>query len=476
MFGKGRIAFLLGLALLLAGCSGFGAGTTKAKAVPAKPSFRSFDLYLFPLGQSNGQDTRWELYPGAKVEAWAIAPENDPAKATIPGPEIRVKEGDTVQITFNIAGGAPMAHTLHWHGLHVPWDMDGVPYMSQAPLGDKPWGNGSKVFTYTFTVKDQSGTYWYHCHVDTQHHVDMGMYGPFIVEPANPDQDPHFDTETTLMFDEWDKSHIHSNPQPDQVLARSGQPEDSLDNLYSQLRDYYQMSTLTAVEQSYQQVYEKVQQDPNVPQPVKDFLRENKPSVLRENRTWYPVTYPAYYADYDTFLINGHAFPMTQPVPVAPGTTLRIRMINAGSLPHSIHLHGHHMLVTHKDGYLLPDPYHADTLPIFPGERYDVYVKLDNPGPWMLHDHMAQYEQNDHMSPGGIATVVCYTSGWALANVCQPGNHPGGRAMTAGDVTDALTDYFAATQGAPVDPAFTPGSGHEGMGPGVGTAPTTAGP
>jgi plastocyanin len=450
-----RISVLFLVVLLLAGC--FGKGGAKGKSEPAyKGEFKSFELYLFPLAnQGGGNDRRWELYPGAKVEAWAFSPDNDPAHATIPGPEIRVREGDTVEITF-IISGAPMPHTIHWHGVHVPWDQDGVPYLSQAPLGAPQFGgNGVYTYTYSFPVH-QSGTYWYHCHVDTQHHLDMGMYGAFIVEPADPDQDPHFDQEKTLFFDEWDKSHIHSNFAPDQILPRSGQPDEAVDNLYSQLRDYYQMSTLSTIEQ----VYGRVRNDSTVPQPVRDFLAQNKPSVLRENRTWYPVTYPAYYADYDTFLINGKAFPLTEPILVDNGKTLRLRLVNAGSLVHSIHLHGHHFKVTHKDGYLLPNPYMADTVLIAPGERYDIYVELNNPGPWMLHDHMPQNEQNDHINPGGMMTHLCYREGWALATLCNEKAHPQ-HPLTSGDILEGTTEFFAATQRAGVDPTYV-GVDHSG--------------
>lgn len=441
------ISLLLGGVLLLAGCAGT-KGKEQDRGQPYEPRSHQFDLILKSMDAT--QNNRWELYPGAKVEAWGFTAEED-QPPTIPGPEIRVREGDTVEITFYIKG-APMAHTLHWHGLHVPWDQDGVPYLSQAPLGSTAGGgNGTTTYTYRFTV-NQSGTYWYHCHVDTQHHLDMGMYGAFIVEPADPSVDPAFDQEETLMFDEWDKSHIHSNPQPDSIISRSGDPEETADALYGQLRDYYHMGPLATAEQ----VYARTKNDSNIPQPVRDLLDRYAPSSLvRENRTWYPFTYPAYYAEYDTFLINGRAFPMTLPIVVKDGETLRLRLINAGSLSHSIHLHGHHFQVTHKDGYLLPAPYYADTILIAPGERYDVYVKLDNPGPWMLHDHMPQHEQNDHINPGGMMTHLCYQDGWAFGAMCTHSQHPH---MTSGDIVEHMTKYYQATQDAPVDPNY---AGHQ---------------
>lgn len=443
-----RLAWLVFLALLLAGCTS-GSGSSKEKDGAAYVGqFKEFDLYLFYLSQSQ----RWQLYPGAKAEAFAFASEPDASKATIPGPTIRVREGDTVAINF-ILGSTPMAHTLHWHGLSVPWDQDGVPYISQAPLGTSLFGgNGTYAYTYRFTVH-QSGTYFYHCHVDTQHHMDMGMYGAFIVDPADPDQDPTYDQEETLFLDEWDKSHIHGQPQVDQILSRNGDPQDTADALLGQVRDYYHMGLLNSVEQTYQALLN----NPNVPAPVQQVLKQTLPAqVLRQNRTWYPVTYPAYYATYDTFLINGHAFPDTQTILVHKDETLRLRLVNAGSQVHSMHLHGHHFLVTHKDGYKLASPYYADTLLMGPGERYDLYVRLDNPGPWAFHDHMSQNEQNDNINPGGMMTHICYREGWALAGVCQEHVDADGHmhAPTAGELTYQMANWFAATQRAPLAPEY----------------------
>jgi hypothetical protein len=93
-----------------------------------------------------------------------------------------------------------------------------------------------------------------------------------------------------------------------------------------------------------------------------------------------------------------------------------------------------------------------------PGERYDVYVKLDNPGPWMFHDHMPQYEQNDNIHPGGMMTMVCYQDGWAHASLCDPMRHHELH-QGSGAVVDGLTQYFRVAQGAYVDPAYTGLSG-----------------
>ena len=108
-----------------------------------------------------------------------------------PGPTIRVQRGDTVEITLQNDLDVPT--TIHWHGLHVPYDMDGVTW-SQAPV------QPGERYVYTFTV-DQVGTYWYHPHFDTEHQVDAGLYGAFIVE--DPDA-PAVDDEWVLVLDDWE--------------------------------------------------------------------------------------------------------------------------------------------------------------------------------------------------------------------------------------------------------------------------------
>ncbi|MFT7622995.1 MAG: FtsP/CotA-like multicopper oxidase with cupredoxin domain, partial [Myxococcota bacterium] len=110
----------------------------------------------------------------------------------VPGPEIRARVGDTVRITLNNALDDPT--TIHWHGVHVPWAMDGVTWMADpvAP-GD--------TFIYEFTLT-QAGTYWYHPHFNTARQVDLGLYGALIVEDP---VDPIPDTDLVLIFDGADE-------------------------------------------------------------------------------------------------------------------------------------------------------------------------------------------------------------------------------------------------------------------------------
>lgn len=107
------------------------------------------------------------------------------------------------------------------------------------------------------------------------------------------------------------------------------------------------------------------------------------------------------------FSINGKSFPTNQPIRVKEGDVLRMRLI-AASIPVAFHLHGHDMLVTHKDGIALKHPYPADVVALSPGERIDVIVEMNNPGIWMTHDHIDHHTTNNGKEHGGSMLVVEY--------------------------------------------------------------------
>lgn len=131
------------------------------------------------------EETKWELLPGVEVNAWTY-------NGQIPGPEIRVKEGERVRIVFQ--NQLPIPTTIHWHGLIVPAKMDGVPGVSMPEV--KP----GETYTYEFIAKP-SGTFWYHPHFDSVNQISKGLYGPFIIEPKIPDV--KVNREYILMMSEW---------------------------------------------------------------------------------------------------------------------------------------------------------------------------------------------------------------------------------------------------------------------------------
>jgi len=110
--------------------------------------------------------------------------------AGVPGPELRVKQGERVRV--QVGNGLPEETTVHWHGVRVPNGVDGVPDMPVPPI--KP----GESFTYEFAPPD-AGTYWFHPHVGMQ--LDRGLYGALIVE--GKDEPADYDREVVLVLDDW---------------------------------------------------------------------------------------------------------------------------------------------------------------------------------------------------------------------------------------------------------------------------------
>lgn len=131
-----------------------------------------------------------ELYPGGpKVQAWGF-------NGQVPGPVMRVTEGDLVRVKFT--NNHTSNHTLHFHGMNLTNNMDGVAYGHLGHLEVKP----GESYTYEF-VADPPGTHMYHCHVNSPQHIDMGMVGVLVVEPKNKRAEPKVDREHVLLLDDW---------------------------------------------------------------------------------------------------------------------------------------------------------------------------------------------------------------------------------------------------------------------------------
>lgn len=108
------------------------------------------------------------------------------------------------------------------------------------------------------------------------------------------------------------------------------------------------------------------------------------------------------------FLINGKAFPATEPIKAKVGERVLIRLINLGQMTHPMHMHGHPFQIVATDGYPVPEAQALtkDVVNIGPGERYDLLMTSDNPGTWLFHCHILTHVQNHGEEPGGMITVV----------------------------------------------------------------------
>lgn len=179
-------------ALALSGCGILPASQEnlpKTPSVKKSGATRKYSFDASPMEFSTG---------GRTVQTWGY---ND----VVPGPELRITEGDTLRVKVN--NRLPAETTVHWHGLPIVNDMDGVPNVTQPPIAS------GKEFVYEFAVP-VSGSYMYHSHVGLQ--LDRGLHGPLIVESKSEDLD--YDREYTLMLDDW----LDGTP---------GAPEDALEDL-----------------------------------------------------------------------------------------------------------------------------------------------------------------------------------------------------------------------------------------------------
>ena len=299
------------------------------------------------------RDIGFEIFPEKPMMGWGF-------NGQVPGPTIRVTEGERIRIIVRNETNDG-EHTLHVHGQSKPVLMDGVPYLGQKPI------RKGESYTYEFTVTD-IGTTWYHCHVDSAHHVDMGMYGAFIVEPQK--EKLAYDREYIMILDEWPTAHVHVHNDPDPA---EGHDEHGIITLHDESPPMHDQGAM-----------------------------KKKP------RNWYPETYMARQDLYDGFTINGRSFPFTAPVVVKKGERVRIRFINVGYQEHFMHTHSHRFTVVARDGSYVNEPQKMDTIGVGPGQRVDVIFEANNPGTWPFHCHRLNHITNENIYPGGMLTFIHY--------------------------------------------------------------------
>ena len=252
---------------------------------------------------------------------------------SLPAPTLRWREGDTV--TIRVKNRLKEATSIHWHGIILPFEMDGVPGISFTGI---PPG---ETFTYRFKVQ-QNGTYWYHSHSGMQEAT--GVYGAIIIDPAETDP-IRADREYVVQLSDW------TDEDPMRVLAK-----------LKMQGDYYNYNQPTAV----------------------DFFRDVSDMGLKvavdKRKMWNemrmsPTDLADLSADVLTYLMNGTTPAGNWTGLFRPGERVRLRFINgAANTFYDVRIPGLGLTVVQADGVNI-EPVTVDEFRFGPGETYDVLVQ-----------------------------------------------------------------------------------------------------
>ena len=265
---------------------------------------------------------------------------------SIPGPLIRLREGQDV--TLRVTNRLKEDTSIHWHGILLPDNMDGVPGVSFR--GIKP----GETFTYRFPVK-QNGTYWYHSHSGMQE--QLGLYGPLIIDPAQPDP-VKFDREYVMVLSDW----MFENPKK------------ALANL-KKMSGYYNFQRLTGLDALRSAEWNRMRMDPT---DIAD------------------ITGGTY-----TYLMNGLAPDSNWTGLFQPGERVRLRFINASAMTYfDIRIPGLKLTVVQADGQNV-QPVTVDEFRIAIAETYDVIVQPTEDAAYTV---FAETMARDGYARGTLAT------------------------------------------------------------------------
>jgi CopA family copper-resistance protein len=251
----------------------------------------------------------------------------------LPGPTLRWKEGSDV--TLRVINRLRVPTSIHWHGIRLPFQMDGVPGISfpGIPPGD--------TFVYRFPVR-QSGTYWYHSHSGYQEQT--GLYGAVIIDPVTSDR-TRADRDYVVMLNDW------SDDDPVHIFA-----------MLKRQSDYYNVAL------------------PTFPDFLRDVREHGLSEALADRRMWNRMRMnPADLSDVSgyafTYLMNGASPAMNWTGLFHPGERVRLRFINGSTMSlFDVRIPGLKMTVISADGQDV-EPVDVDEFRIAVAETYDVIVE-----------------------------------------------------------------------------------------------------
>ncbi len=252
---------------------------------------------------------------------------------SIPGPTLRWKQGDTV--TVRVTNTLDEETSIHWHGILLPANMDGVPGLSFNGIGP------GETYVYRIKVR-QAGTYWYHSHSGFQE--QRGLYGPLVIEAREPEPFA-YDRAHVVMLTDW------TDERPERVMAK-----------LKKRSDYYNFH------------------QPTVGDFVRDVSRQGLKQALAERKMWNEMRMnPTDLADVSghtyTYLLNGIAPAGNWTGLFTTGERVRLRFINGSAMSYfDVRIPGLKMTVVAADGQYV-HPVTVDEFRIATAETYDVIVE-----------------------------------------------------------------------------------------------------
>ena len=252
---------------------------------------------------------------------------------SVPAPTLRWKEGDTV--TLRVANTLEEDASIHWHGILLPANMDGVPGLSFEGI------RSGEAYLYRFEVR-QGGTYWYHSHSGFQE--QRGLYGPLIIDPLEPEPFA-YDREHVVMLTDW------TDESPQRVFAK-----------LKKRSDYYNFHQRT------------------VSDLWRDIRTDGLSAAVGDRKMWGQMRMdPTDLADVSgstyTYLMNGTAPAGNWTGIFAPGERVRLRFINGSAMSYfDVRIPGLKMTVVAADGQYV-HPVTIDELRIATAETFDVIVE-----------------------------------------------------------------------------------------------------
>ena len=251
----------------------------------------------------------------------------------VPGPTLQWREGS--EVTLHVTNRLATPTSIHWHGLLLPYDMDGVPGLGFPGIAP------GETFTYRFPVR-QSGTYWYHSH--TRFQEQTGLYGPIVVTPAGAERHPS-DRDYVVLLSDW------TDDDPEHIFAT-----------LKRHSDYYNYAAPTA------------------PEFFHDVRQLGLQQALAKRRMWHRMRMnPGDLSDVSgatyTYLMNGSAPAGNWTGQFQPGEKVRLRFINGSSMTFfDVRIPGLKMTVIAADGQDV-EPVPVDEFRFGPAELYDVLVE-----------------------------------------------------------------------------------------------------